>query len=295
MARTTRTRRQTVHDLFPPPSTALQTLRGKWAEDAASILLGFVWKGYDLMRAELLDRFDVTQAEENLERSISQLLQPRIAQKMTGDEPFYVQHGPYENESRAGGNAQPPQYDIAFVFRQNEAVMWPLEAETLKTDGSVLEYAKGVRLNFLRCRYAPFVAEGAMLGYLFSGKADTAFKNIAAELSCVLVHNRNFASRAHKVSRHRRIVPKGKTYPVNFSCHHLILIMQPRHPALKFSPRGDVADATAHPAWMLVPDSAPREPRRRGARIACLVAPRETRVRRARRGRDSRPGRTPRA
>ena len=56
----------------------------------------------------------------DLERSITQLLEPRIHAAMTGDEPFYVQHDSFEHETMARSPAQPPAYDLAFVWRTEE-------------------------------------------------------------------------------------------------------------------------------------------------------------------------------
>ncbi|MHC5833845.1 MAG: hypothetical protein ACYT04_000000102060, partial [Nostoc sp.] len=85
------------------------------------------------------------------------------------DEPFDVQHEVYEFESRQSAKAQPPQYDIAFILRANDTIIWPLEAKVLISDGAVAEYIKEINGNFLTCRYAPFSSEGGMLGYLFFG------------------------------------------------------------------------------------------------------------------------------
>lgn len=147
---------------------------------------------------------------------------------MTGNEPFYVQHGAYEIERRKASPGQSPQYDIAFVLNENPRVMWPLEAKTLKTDGAVADYVDDVQTQLLTCRYAPFSSEGGILGYLLSGEPVEVFDNIEAKLPCVLHHHPAFHDRDHKVSKHRRIVEEGKSYPQGFRCHHLIFSIQAR-------------------------------------------------------------------
>lgn len=194
-----------------------------WREDAITILVGLVWQGYDLLREEVLSEIDCNQAEEQLERSITQLLERRIRRFMTGYEPFDVQHEVYEWESRQSAQAQPPQYDIAFFLRANDRIIWPLEAKVLSSDGSVAPYIRDIQNEFLTCRYAPFSSEGGMLGYLFSGEPSRAFSNIEANVSCTLNHHPEFLNRDHKTSRHRRSVPSDKQYPADFCCHHLIL------------------------------------------------------------------------
>lgn len=202
------------------------SLAAAWRKDQSDILLGFVWKGYDRMKkdAPAVD-------DRDLERSITQLLAPRILQMMSGDEPFYIQHEPFERETMQAPPAQPPQYDMAFVLKADERIMWPMEAKVLETSGSVSEYVADVRDQFLTCRYAPFSGDGAMLGYLLSGAAADVFRNIEVKLPCTLEDNPVFSSRAQKLSHHSRRVPSGKPYPSVFRCHHLIL----DYPGLKRS------------------------------------------------------------
>lgn len=199
-------------------------LAREWCRDQSAILLGFVWNAYDQMLAEN-PRID----SADLERSITERLAPRINRAMSGDEPFYVHHEPKERETRKSNRGQPPEYDLAFVLWINETVMWPLEAKVLETPANVSEYVDALREKFLKCKYAPFCSEGAMLGYLLSGSPLDAFNNIAGAVPCVLVEHPAFPSRHHKVSEHVRIVPLGKAYPASFRCHHLIL----RLPRLK--------------------------------------------------------------
>lgn len=196
------------------------SLAGRWCSNQSANLLAFVWQGYDFLLAELPAGTD----PKDLERSITQALELRIRRAMSGDEPFDIQHGPYERETMMPPPSQPPQYDLAFVLRANERIMWPLEAKVLETDrkSAVRQYIKDVKNEFLTCRYAPFSSEGAMVGYLLSGNPEKAFENIAAKIPCHLIAHPEFALRPHKLSEHRRSVEKGKPYPCEFRCHHLI-------------------------------------------------------------------------
>src|SRR5260370_19631617 len=142
---------------------------------------------------------------------------------MTGDEPFYIQHGPFERETMALPPAQPPQYDLAFVLYAEERIMWPLEAKVMETPRTVAEYERDVREQFVTCRYAPFSSAGAMLGYLLSRSASDALHNIQVALACKLESVTGFSSRHHRVSSHYRNVPRDKNYPSDFRCHHLVL------------------------------------------------------------------------
>jgi hypothetical protein len=188
----------------------------------STILLALVWKAYDKFCKETVVQVDCSKEDEDLERDITQLYEPMIHEVMTGYEPFYVQHGPYERESRESAPAQPPQYDIAFILRNNPRVMWPLEAKVLRTDGRVAGYIKDMQCNFLTCRYAPFSSEAAMLGYLLSGNSKVVFVSIAQKSKWELNVHKDFPKRNHRTSDHKRKVPKDKHYPVHFRCHHII-------------------------------------------------------------------------
>ena len=165
---------------------------------------------------------DCSLADEDLERDITEHLVLMISDAMTGYEPFWVQHGPFERESRLGGSAQPPQYDIGFKLRCNPRIMWPLEAKVLRTDGTTAEYIRAVKSNFLTCRYSPFSSEAAMLGYLLSGAPERALANIAKKGGWELVRHEYFRERDHRTSNHKRSVPQGRPYPAAFRCHHMI-------------------------------------------------------------------------
>jgi hypothetical protein len=214
-------RRQSPLEANWPTPEDFVALARRWRSDAIEILLGYVWVGYDLLKEQKL-RFDPRQ--EDLEREITQLLVPRIRDAMSGAEPFYAEHGPFETETRHSAKAQPPQYDLGFVMRANPRAIWPLEAKVLKTDEGVAEYVKDVRGAFLEIVYAPFSSEAAMLGYLLKGSPGRTFTKIAGSLGCQLEEHSHFAGRDHRCSRHIREVPIGKTYPSGFTCHHLIFL-----------------------------------------------------------------------
>ena len=156
-------------------------LANRWYSDASVIILTLIWEGYDRLLADL---GSAGINESDLERSISQSLEWRIRIGMSGDEPFEIQHGPFERETMLGHGAQPPAYDLAFFLRADERIMWPLEAKVLETDGRVGEYVNDLRNEFLTCRYAPFSSEAAMVGYLLSGSPDQVFRNLEEKIPC---------------------------------------------------------------------------------------------------------------
>ena len=214
--------RQTYPERRWPDTPEFNSVLRSLKKGGSTTLLELVWKGYDAFCSEVLSQVDPSQEDEHLEITITQLLEPKIHDAMTGYEPFRVQHSPYEYETRTDAPGQPPQYDMAFVFRSNPRVMWPLEAKVLRTDGSAAEYIKEIRSNFLTCRYAPFSNEAAMLGYLLEGDAQVAFSNIGKKGNWKLNKHPQFPGRDHRTSDHKRTIPEGKTYPANFRCHHLL-------------------------------------------------------------------------
>ncbi|WP_199315144.1 hypothetical protein [Aerosakkonema funiforme] len=217
-------RRLTIQDIQPlPVPPDFVQLAKQWCEDQSMLLLVFVWEGYDLFQKEVLSTIPWNQSYEELERSLTQNFVPIIRRRMTGWEPFDVEHGPYEFETREQPPAQSPQYDIAFVMFGDRRIMWPIEAKILHSDGDVSKYINEINANFLKCRYAPFSSEAGMLGYLLKGLPNNAFTNIEAKIPCKLCAHPELPNRDHKTSEHKRTVPSGKPYSVDFRCHHLIL------------------------------------------------------------------------
>jgi hypothetical protein len=219
-------KRHTISEARWPDTPEFVSVAESFENGCSARLLGFVWEAYDALRATVLMKINVSDADEDLERSITALLEPEIHRVMAGKLPFYVQHGPYEQATRLRPPAQPPTYDIAFILHENPRIMWPLEAKLLRSDGQVADYVADVRDQFLTCRYAPFSAEGGMLGYLMSGDPAKAFDEIAKKLPCVLRGTTRYPDRPHRVSDHTRKVPRGKNYPSRFRCHHLILCLK---------------------------------------------------------------------
>jgi hypothetical protein len=216
-------RRPTLSETAWPSTGSFATLANEWAPDATARLLGWVWEGYERLIQDLGEVVNSAADAADLERDLSQLLEPRVRAVMPDLVPFYVQHGAYERETRQPPPAQPPCYDLAFVAYANPRMMWPLEAKILKHDGDVTRYVADVNEQFMTCRYAPFSSEGAMLGYLLSGDPSAAFEAIQTALDVTLEAYGQPTTRPHRFSRHRRIVPPGRDYRANFVCHHLMM------------------------------------------------------------------------
>ncbi|MFH1114138.1 MAG: hypothetical protein V1792_09480 [Pseudomonadota bacterium] len=216
--------RRTLFERIAATSPTLTALAEVWTASAVSALLYCFWKGCDdLLNGHLKSVGGASPNDKNLERSLNALLDPLIQDSMPQESFFYFQHEPPETETMHSDGAKPPTPDFGFRMRANPQRMWPIEAKVLRTDGDLAEYLKEVRSNFLTCRYGPFSTGGAILGYLLKGKPSKVFDNVEKKLKCALSSHPDFLARDHKTSDHQRTVPKGKPYPRDFRCHHLIL------------------------------------------------------------------------
>jgi hypothetical protein len=56
-----------------------------WSRDFSTNLLKHVWHGYDLLCQDVLSPIDPSQAEDDLERDITELLEPRIRPEEAGE------------------------------------------------------------------------------------------------------------------------------------------------------------------------------------------------------------------
>jgi len=221
-------RGQTILDARYGALPGVAALSAIWTDDLINTLLNVIWEAYDRLLIQFASQIAWDEEYDDLERSITQEFEREIRRGRNAYLPCDIQHGPYEKETRAKAPAQPPQYDLAFVFTDDTRLMWPLEAKVLKTDkatdAGLNEYIKAIKENYLTCRYAPLSNSGAMLGYLKVGNPDSIFANIATGLSCTL-NSYSPLPRHHKTSDHIRAVPTGKNYPPDFHCHHLVLVM----------------------------------------------------------------------
>jgi hypothetical protein len=207
-----------------PDTPEFRQMAVNWGRAVSAQILECLWHGCDDLTSHILDHNTGVQSDDSqIERRITQLLVPYIRSAKNGFDPFQVEHELYEFETAESDKAQPPQYDIGFIHNTNPCLIWPVEAKVLRSDRNVGEYVKEIRKNFLTCRYAPFVDQAGMLGYLLSGSPTHAFATIAKKVPCELHDHPNFPDRNHKTSEHKRKVPEGKHYPSSFRCHHMIL------------------------------------------------------------------------
>ncbi len=216
-------RRPTLAEQRYPQTPEFQSAATAIISSALEGISKAVWAGYDILKAEVFDQIEQLEPGDEGERSVTQLLAPRISRSLSGFEPFYCMPGVKEMESRVDAPAQAPEYDIAFVLRENERICWPLEAKILATDATLAPYLSDIASQFLTCRYAPFSAGGGMIAYLMAGEPDTFLTNVAARLGLPLAQAATSVARPHRTSMHSRTVPTGKNYPAQFTCHHFVM------------------------------------------------------------------------
>lgn len=211
--------------IFSAPSN-MDDLIEFWDDNLTTNLLELVWKAYDELQKNEFAKVNWAQPMDDLERGITELLERKINSIMNSYLPCIVQHGPFERELRSPSPAQPPEYDIAFIARDNQRIMWPLEAKVLANDRNSIttlgDYITTINDRYLTCRYAPFSNGGAMLAYLLAGNPSVVFDNVATQLGKDLIPHPNFPGRMHRHSDHNRSVPTGKAYVSQFRCQHLI-------------------------------------------------------------------------
>jgi hypothetical protein len=83
-------RRLSIGEARWPETPEFSTVATLWSRNATTIMLGFVWKGYALLCSDVVFRIEATLADEQLERSITQFLTPKIRGCMSSFEPFDI-------------------------------------------------------------------------------------------------------------------------------------------------------------------------------------------------------------
>ena len=214
----------TPYDLRWPDTQEFTQVATKLAPNAINNMLDAVWQGYSSFKDEFLNCIDISKADEELERTITQTLQRHIRNGLSGDESYDVQHGTYEPETRSPPPAQPPEYDIAFILKSNARIMWPLEAKIMRSPANVAPYVNDINNEFLTGRYAPFSHSAAMLGYLLSGNAEEAPPHIEKRLEATLKPHPVFhPHHSHHISNHQRNLSDKSWASGAFTCHHMIM------------------------------------------------------------------------
>lgn len=210
-----------LSELCFPMNPSYSVVRDQLLSQYVSVIVSSLWKAIELLKAEVVQHYNVADADADLERGITQLIEPRVRKFLPDDCPFYVQHGTFEMETRLPPPAQSPAYDLAFVLNQNPRICWPVEAKVLRTPGQIAPYLADIVEQFLTCRYAPFSGSGAMMAYLLDGDVDLLAQNLTRNMEDNFVKDDEHL--AQYISTHQRTVPEGKNYPAGFQCYHILV------------------------------------------------------------------------
>jgi hypothetical protein len=194
-------------------------------------LLGVVWETYDALFEREYQRVsdwgtDLRDLERSLTQGFERELSDRVRHLNGGHVPVRVQHGTFEHMTQRSNVGQPPAYDIAFVWVNDDRIIWPLEAKVFRddrdTDSGPGEYVENGVRRYLDRTYAPFVLSGAMLGYLRSGTPKIVMSHVQRRLGVPLQPYTSLDSRDHWVSDHMRPATENAGQEA-FRCHHLVL------------------------------------------------------------------------
>lgn len=216
--------RQTYPQRFWPNTPLFQSVAGTWCDNQSKSLLDLVWRAIDNLNTDVYSKLHGSPMDEAKEETYNYLLVLEIDKLKSGDEPFGVVHQPPEQTQRKTKNAQSPTPDLGFVWYGNPRCVWPIEGKVLRADDDLSAYEGEVKKNFLTGRYATFSVEGAMVGYLLSGDANAAFKQLGRRLRKRLGSHPSFADRNHRITRHDRRGIADRVREV-FVCHHLIVVV----------------------------------------------------------------------
>lgn len=215
------TRRATPSEMMWPDNLEANHFAIEWATGISTLVLDWMWRAFDALRANHLPRVDFSMQPEQLERDLTrnhfveiQLLWRMESQGYASIIPVYEWP---EMETRSPSPAKPPAYDFAFVSSENRRWAWPLEAKVVTSPQALAEYMKDVTEKFVGGVASPLIGEGAMIGYLVSCRPDSVFEGIASKLGQPLAAVVGLFDRPHRFSSHPR------TRAPDIRLHHLLM------------------------------------------------------------------------
>lgn len=210
----------TLSELSWPMDDESRQQAEDWAVGMITQALDWTWRAFDALHADIASRVDMTEPLEQLERDLTSLHFQEIQQLWARETEGYSSVAPVpewpEMETRSPAPAKPPAYDIAFVWKDNKRVAWPIEAKVVPTPSTLAPYLTDT-MKFVNGTAAPFVGEGAQIAYLLTGSTTDFLSNLNEKLSAQLEPVAEFLARPHRSSRHIR-----KDAP-NLNLHHMVM------------------------------------------------------------------------
>ena len=227
-------KRPTLSDrIYGAPPDAVEIARA-WTSNLVDQLIDLVWTASDRLRNGDFARVDDWEDLYDLERDITEHMADAVQAELHargGLLPVTFSHAPRERSSRLSDVGQPKEYDLGFKHNSDKRMVWPVEAKVIRgdedTSKNLGDYVETLNTRFLTCAYAPYSPSGAMLGYLKAGDPEVVAECVARRLGAVFgPYEPQRESGLHRVSDHKRSVPGGKPYPVDFQCHHLLMSLR---------------------------------------------------------------------
>ncbi len=218
-------RRGSLGEMLWPDDEESRSQAVVWAKSIVEQALDLVWSGFEQMVANELKEGPNLGAlhPEQLERELTQWHADAVttlwAQKTCGYASFIPSHEMHEFESRKGGKAMPPSYDLGFVHRQCKRWKLPVEAKILTSSAALAGYLGDIQKKYLPGVAAPWVGECGMIGYLLSGLAEEAFVVLQERLKQQLMCIESFKDRKHRTTEHMRLkAPMLRIHHMVMSC-----------------------------------------------------------------------------
>jgi hypothetical protein len=215
-----------LDDLFPDTAPEFAAIADTWPKEVIVEMLTLVWDGFDnLKTSPNFKSLDFSKDYAQLERSLTDLHQIEITalwgKRRSGFESFVPHHEPWEFENLTDRSARPPSGDIGFVLLSNRRLRWSVEAKVLKSPTDTARYL-GDLDKFLDGKCSPLATEGALGGYLLTGKSEDFLNSLQIEIKVTLKRSAEFPTRPHRTSEHlrdkRKLPPQT---PPQFVCHHM--------------------------------------------------------------------------
>lgn len=202
-------RRPSFSELAWPDDRASANLPEEWAHSVTTQILDWTWRAFDRLQSNHLNRVDLQQPLEQLERDLTRNhfieIQAVFQEETDGFSALIPVHEWPEMETRSAPPARPASYDLAFIHLAHRRWAWPIEAKVLPTPRNLYDYLADLTDKFEAGVAAPLIGVGGMIAYLLSGMPEAFFINLEERLPSALVVVPEFAARPHRASQHQRV------------------------------------------------------------------------------------------
>ena len=225
---------------WPLDSESLEQAR-EWAHEMTEQVLDWTWQAFEQLHEKQLSRVDFQQPLEQIERDLTSKHFICILEIWRRETDGYCAvipvHEYPELATRPVGAGKPPAYDLAFVWQENQRVVWPLEAKVVKSPTALREYLHDID-KYCTGRAAPFVEHGGLIAYLLDGSPNDFFTKLGSKIGVPLTKSSAYGRRPYRMSYHeRQLAPR-------ICLHHLVLSTTRRASRTKNRRRSSIKTST---------------------------------------------------